>query len=156
MNYIFSQKIEFHPDRQTIPNMSSALKFIKDNVQWSEYYIQRIVYDQGVVNTPFIYEYNHDTKQMTMQKIPQMCIADMYGDKDTDIPLYLWKTIRDIFIKIRAIGINYPDITPYNFIECGKQVWIIDFGHASIRTKDTEEFMLKFIGGYNGWNPEYR
>ena len=136
--------------------MTSTEKFIKDNVEWSEYYIHRIVYDQGVVNTPFIYEYNQGKKQLTMRKIPQMCIADMYGDKDSDIPLHLFNTIREILIKLREIGINYPDITPYNFIECGKLVWIIDFGHASIRTKKTDEFMSKFIWGFNGWNPDFR
>ena len=136
--------------------MNKISNFTKENVEWDEYYIHRIVFDKGVVNVPKIYEYDRDWKRLVMQKIPQMSIADMYGDDPKDIPLYLWEVIRDILVKLREIGINYPDITPYNFIECGTEVWIIDFGHATIRKKKTEKFMLQFINGFNGWNEEFR
>jgi tRNA A-37 threonylcarbamoyl transferase component Bud32 len=132
------------------------MSFVKENVEWNEYYIHRIVYDQDVVNTPKIHEYNGEKKTMTMRKIPQMCIADMYGDKEKDLPPDLWKVIRDILVKLREIGVNYPDITPYNFIKCGDLVWIIDYGHASIRNGETDKFMLKFINGHNGWNEDFR
>ena len=132
------------------------MSFVKENVEWNEYYIHRIVYDQDVVNTPKIYEYNRELKRMIMQKIPQMCIADMYGDDKEDLPSSLWDRIREILIKLREIGVNYPDITPYNFIECGNLVWVIDYGHATIRNGETDKFMMKFINGYNGWNDDFR
>ena len=132
------------------------MSFVKENVEWNEYYIHRIVFDQGVVNTPKIHEYNHETKTMTMRKIPQMCLADMYGDNKEQLPPKLWKVIREIMVKLREIGVNYPDITPYNFIESGGLVWIIDFGHATIRNRETDKFMLKFINGYDGWNDDFR
>lgn len=132
------------------------MSFVKENVEWKEYYIHRIVYDQGVVDTPKIHEYNGELKTMSMLKIPQMCLADMYGERKEDLPPDLWEIMREIMVKLREIGINYPDITPYNFIKCGNKVWIIDYGHATIRDGKTDAFMLKFINGYNGWNPEFR
>jgi tRNA A-37 threonylcarbamoyl transferase component Bud32 len=132
------------------------MSFVKENVEWNEYYIHRIVYDSGRVNTPKIHEYNGNTKKMTMGKIPQMCIADMYGENKEDLPESLWKELREIMMKLREIGINYPDITPYNFIEWGGEVWIIDYGHASLRNGETDKFMRKFINGYNGWNADFR
>ena len=130
--------------------------FTKQNVSFNEYYIQRIVYDQHCVNVPKVISYDSLTKTMQMRKVPQMSIADMYGDKNKDTPDELYEKIRTIMIQLREIGINYPDITAYNFIECGDLVWIIDFGDASIRKHETDPFMLKFIQGYNGWNDDYR
>lgn len=129
--------------------------FTKYNVTFNEYYIQRIVYDQHCVNVPKVLSYDPITKTMEMRKVPQMSIADMYGDGKDDITEELYDKIRKIIISLREHGINYPGITPYNFIECGGLVWIIDFGDASIRKHETDPFMLKFIHGYNGWNDDY-
>ena len=137
--------------------MSSSLVFVKENVDFNEFYIHRIVYDCGIISTPEIFQYNSKTKTLDMQKIPQMSIADMYGDGEEALPLRLWIAIRGILLKLSEIGINYPDITPYNFIEHGGKVWIIDFGHASIRSRDgIDKFMLRYINGHDGWNEEFR
>jgi tRNA A-37 threonylcarbamoyl transferase component Bud32 len=132
--------------------------FVKANVEWNEFYIHQIVYDSAKVDTPKIHEYNSDTKTMTMRKIPQMSIADMYGDDKKDLPPKLWTSIREIIVKLNEIGINYPDITPYNFIEWGDKVWVIDFGDASIQAKKNkpDKFMIKFINGQNSWNEKFR
>lgn len=136
---------------------SSNLVFVKENVEWKEFYIHNIVYDHGIIDIPKLIDYNHVTKTLTMQKIPQMSIADMYGDDPQNLPPTLWTAIREILVKLTEIGIHYPDITPYNFIEHGDKVWIIDFGHASICTKYApDHFMLQFINGHNGWNEEFR
>jgi tRNA A-37 threonylcarbamoyl transferase component Bud32 len=137
-----------------------ARVFVKENVEWSEFYIHRIVYDHGLIDIPKIIEYDHDSKTLTMQKIPEMSIADMYGDDEKALPPTLWTAIREILVKLSEIGINYPDITPYNFIEHDDKVWIIDFGHATIRSstnnKPVDNFMSRFINGHNGWNEEFR
>lgn len=131
--------------------------FTKQNVSWNEYMIQRYVYEQHVVKVPKVLSYDETTKTLVMTKIPQMCIADMYGDSPENTPTHLFEEVRAILTNLRDIGINYPDISPYNFIEHNDQVWIIDFGHASIVSKQYNPFMVKFIEeGHNGWNPEYK
>ena len=55
-------------------------------------------------------------------------------------------------------GIEYIDITGYNFIEKDNKVYIIDFGDA-IYTKSHIEmnwFLSYFLGGHNGWNPDFK
>ena len=82
---------------------------------------------------------------MVMEKISQVSVADMYGE---DIPEHIYDEIRNILIKLKEIGVSYPDITGYNFIGCGDLVWVIDFEHAYI-PKRFDSFLEKFIDGRN-------
>jgi hypothetical protein len=54
--------------------------------------------------------------------------------------------------------IEYIDITGYNFIEKKGKVYIIDFGDAIYKKKDKEMnwFLSYFLGGHNGWNPDFK
>jgi serine/threonine-protein kinase RIO1 len=94
-----------------------------------------------------------------MENLNEMCIADMYGEDPKDIPKIVWDQIR-VILKILYFdeGIEYIDITGYNFIEKKGKVYIIDFGDA-IYTKKNKEmnwFLSYFLGGHNGWNPDFR
>ena len=96
---------------------------------------------------------------ITMEHIKEMCIADKYGEDPKNVPKLIWDQIRTI-IKILYYqeGIEYIDITGYNFIEKNNKVYIIDFGDA-IYTKTYNEmnwFLSNFLSGYNGWNPDFR
>jgi tRNA A-37 threonylcarbamoyl transferase component Bud32 len=96
---------------------------------------------------------------ITMEHIKEMCIADKYGEDPKNVPKLIWDQIRTI-IKILYYqeGIEYIDITGYNFIEKNNKVYIIDFGDA-IYTKTYNEmnwFLSDFLSGYNGWNPDFR
>lgn len=135
-----------------------ANTFIKRDVSWKEYCLQRLVYESGKVHVPKVLDYDEVNQTLTMEKVPQLCVADMYGDENEDTPEHLYDAIRTILNTLREMGIYYPDISPYNFIEKGNRVWIIDFGHASIRGSiRVPMFMDKFIDdGYNGWNPDFR
>jgi serine/threonine-protein kinase RIO1 len=53
-------------------------------------------------------------------------------------------------------GIEYPDITPYNFIKVKNKIYIIDFGDAKYRDKETNWFLTEFMDGENSWNPDYK
>jgi hypothetical protein len=96
---------------------------------------------------------------ITMDNLNEMCIADKYGEDPANIPKIIWEQIRTILrILYNAEGIEYIDITGYNFIEKKGKVYIIDFGDAIYTRKDREMnwFLSYFLGGHNGWNPDFR
>uniref|UniRef100_A0A6C0D7I6 non-specific serine/threonine protein kinase n=1 Tax=viral metagenome TaxID=1070528 RepID=A0A6C0D7I6_9ZZZZ len=92
-----------------------------------------------------------------MEKIPEMCVADKYGEDIKNIP-------KDIISKIYKIlhtlyhecHIQYVDVTPYNFIEHDGRVWVIDFGDAISVKKNwylQDVFDNKSI---LEWNPDFK
>jgi tRNA A-37 threonylcarbamoyl transferase component Bud32 len=86
------------------------------------------------------------------------CLADIYGDAPDKIPMYIWSEIHEIVrILYEEEGIEYEDITPYNFTEKDGKIYIIDFGHARYALKDTINWFLReFLDGENSWNPDYK
>ena len=96
---------------------------------------------------------------ITMENLNEMCLADMYGEDPKDIPKIVWDQIR-VILKILYFdeGIEYIDITGYNFIEKKGKVYIIDFGDARYSKKDRQMnwFLSYFLGGHNGWNPDFK
>jgi tRNA A-37 threonylcarbamoyl transferase component Bud32 len=137
--------------------MTDYYSYTKYNVNPSEFHIQDIIYNMNIVNIPKPYTYDPDLQTFTMRKIPEMSVSDMYGEKFSDVPDYITKQIRNIISTLYYHGIEYPDITGYNFIEYQNKIWIIDFEHASFNSKpDTyDPFILEFINGRNEWNPNY-
>jgi tRNA A-37 threonylcarbamoyl transferase component Bud32 len=105
---------------------------------------------------------NEDKKyigNITMENLNELCIADRYGEDPRNIPKIIWDQIRTIIrILYNEEGIEYIDITGYNFIEKKGKVYIIDFGDAIYTRKDREMnwFLSYFLGGHNGWNPDFR
>jgi tRNA A-37 threonylcarbamoyl transferase component Bud32 len=132
--------------------MTDPNYFYKQNVEPKEYRIQKLAYT--LVKTPAVYHYDPTTKVLTMEKIPEMCVADMYGE---DVPSEIFEMIRITVSYLYCNGIEYPDVTGYNFIYYQKKIWIIDFGDAFFRTKETNnQYLLDFMfNGKNEWNPEY-
>jgi tRNA A-37 threonylcarbamoyl transferase component Bud32 len=94
-----------------------------------------------------------------MERLDEMCLADMYGDNPSKIPKIIWDQIRIILrILYDEEGIEYIDITGYNFIEKKGKVYIIDFGDAiySKRGVEMNWFLSYFLSGHNGWNPDFK
>ena len=137
--------------------MTDNYYFTKENVSEKEYKIQSILYNTNIVNVPRPYIYYNNTTTLKMRNIPNLSISDMYGDDFSKIPNYISEQIRDIIATLYQYGLEYPDITGYNFIEYQNKVWIIDFGHAQFNNdKDTyDPFILEFINGTNSWNPRF-
>ena len=125
--------------------------YTKNKVELHEYNMHKYVYDLHIVNIPAIISYNKDTKVMVMEKIDNMNISDMYGEKVGNISKELLDKVRNIIKTLYDHNIGYPDITGYNFIEYDNKVWIIDFEHSY----KIDPFIVKFIKGLNKWNPEY-
>jgi tRNA A-37 threonylcarbamoyl transferase component Bud32 len=95
--------------------------------------------------------------EITMEKIETMCLADMYGDKAKDLPPHIWPKIHTIIKTLyEEAGIEYVDITPYNFIEHNNKIYIIDFGDAYYKgTKPRHWFHKQFLEDPSSWNPDF-
>jgi tRNA A-37 threonylcarbamoyl transferase component Bud32 len=131
--------------------------YIKNNVSPLEYHMQHMVYNSNIVNIPRPYSYDKDTRSLSMQRIPNMSVADYYGEEFDSLPEHVQEGMRNCISTLYFNGVEYPDITGYNFIEWNEKIWIVDFEHASYKENRSEydPFILNFIKGYNGWNPEY-
>jgi len=98
-----------------------------------------------------------------MERIHAPCLAEVYGEDPRRIPRYVWQQIRDILqILYDEEGIEYIDITPYNFIERSDgKVYIIDFGDAyytkqSGSREPNNTFLKDFLDGSYTWNPDFK
>ena len=127
--------------------------YTKYGVKQHEYDVHKYVYNLKLekVNVPKIISYDKEKEIMVMHKINAMNLSDMFGEKSSDIDEYYFDEIRTIIQTLSDNGIEYPDITGYNFIEHANKIWIIDFEHAHIR----DTFVDKFIQGRNKWNPRF-
>jgi tRNA A-37 threonylcarbamoyl transferase component Bud32 len=92
-----------------------------------------------------------------MEKIPEMCIADKYGEGIRTMPKEIMKQIYNILHRLYyECDIEYIDVTPYNFIEYEGKVWVIDFGDAKPVKKHwylQEVFENELI---LSWNPDFK
>ena len=127
--------------------------YTKYGVKQHEYDVHKYVYNLKLekVNVPKIISYDKEKEIMVMHKINALNLSDMFGEKSSDIDEYYFDEIRTIIKTLSDNGIEYPDITGYNFIEHANKIWIIDFEHAHIR----DTFVNKFIQGRNKWNPRF-
>ena len=130
--------------------------YIKENVSLTEYKLYAHVYDMTIVNIPRPMKYDPEIKILTTINIGKMNIADYYGELAENISDELFVKIRTVIQILYDHNIVFPDITGYNFIECGKKIWIVDFGHAYFDINPNHTFVEKFIAGHNGWNPEFK
>jgi tRNA A-37 threonylcarbamoyl transferase component Bud32 len=114
--------------------------------------LQRVASTHGF--TPKVLSQNG--LEFEMEKIDGLCLADMYGEEVDDLPNWIWEEIvRILTVLYTCEGIEYVDITPYNFIEVNGKVWIIDFGHAYF-TKPKNWFLRDILKGERSWNPDFK
>ena len=131
--------------------------FIKEGVEEKEYEIHKKVYELGIVNVPRIHSY--EKKRLIMERITNDCLSNIYGENISEIPKIKLIKVREIIRLLYENGIEYPDITGYNFMEDKNgDIWIIDFGHANFIDKKwkVDPFIIDFINGENDWNPEFK
>jgi RIO-like serine/threonine protein kinase len=151
--------------------------YIKENVFTREYRIYKYLDNLNLKFIPKLYDYDKEKNILKTQRIKKLSVADFYGDKFENVPENIIEKIRNIITDLYNIGIVYPDITGYNFIEDkNSHVWIVDFEHcfyinhynskennelSSIDddVKDKEEhldFVNKFcFKNENSWNPYF-
>jgi tRNA A-37 threonylcarbamoyl transferase component Bud32 len=133
---------------------------VKTNVSENEVTVQELLYNlkHPCIHVPKIYLYNKEHNIVVMRKIPQMSLADMYGEDYEELPDTIKTRIHESVSLMYYNNIQYNDITGYNFIYHQKKLWVIDFEHASydIHNHMKSSFMKDFVEGkVKGWNPEF-
>jgi len=97
----------------------------------NEIEIQRIASTYGFTPKILNVTKNDFEYQIQMELIEAECLANKYGEEPCDIPEQYWNQMKSIVsILFYREGIEYIDITPYNFIEKNNKIYLIDFGHA--------------------------
>lgn len=97
--------------------------------------------------------------KIVMEDVEADCLANTYGDDPEDVPLWIWNQIRTMVTTLyEQEGIEYTDITPYNFIEKDNRIYMIDFGDAKYtdNSQPVNWFLSEFMDGENYWNPDYK
>jgi tRNA A-37 threonylcarbamoyl transferase component Bud32 len=97
-------------------------------------------------------------KSIRMENLREMCIADKYGEQVRMIPQWIRKEIVEILWTLYAdLGIQYVDVTPYNFIEKDGRVWIVDFGHAH-DNETLDPYLERIFDTWrlSRWNPRFK
>ena len=141
--------------------MTNNTEFVKKSVSLHEYAMHKYIQSLEIVNLPKIISYDLHNKTLTMEKIPNDCVSNVYGENDEDVDGEIYNKIRKVIKRLYDNDIEYPDITGYNFIEYQNKLWIIDFEHTKFcdttkKDNNHTKFIKKFIKGHNGWNPEFR
>ena len=144
--------------------MNDIEVYVKSDVGMHEYIMHKHIYELNILNIPRIISYDYHNKILTMEKVPNLNISDFYGEEINQVPSDVILKIREIIKRLLDNGIEYPDITGYNFIEGYggiPEIWIIDFEHANFtdcsnKKINNYEFIINFINGLNSWNPEFR
>jgi tRNA A-37 threonylcarbamoyl transferase component Bud32 len=134
--------------------MAVFIKKVSPDTIENEAELQTVAASYGFA--PQVYKTTED--EIHMEDLQEMCIADKYGEDPKDIPPRIWVSVRTIIHTLyHKEGIEYIDITPYNFIEKDDKVYIIDFGHASYKSKRMNWFVKQFLEeGTNEWNPDFK
>lgn len=92
-----------------------------------------------------------------MEDVEEEPLVVEYGEDPSDIPDWIWNEIRRMIQTLYdEEGIEYVDITPYNFIEKNGRIYMIDFGDAKYIDGETNWFLAEFLEGENSWNPDYK
>lgn len=135
--------------------------YVKHNVEHGEYFMQKYVHQLNIVNVPEIIEYDEANKIMVMMRVGKNNLSHNYGENATDVPDELFDKVVKIVRTLVLHGIEYPDLTGYNFVEdkntYGK-MWIIDFEHAAITLSKeiTNIHIINICNGKQLWNPDFR
>ena len=95
---------------------------------------------------------------ITMEDLSELCIADKYGEQIRMIPKWIREDIVEIlWCLYTELGIQYIDVTPYNFIEKDDKVWVIDFGHAK-EEEVLDPYLERIFNTWKliRWNPRFK
>ncbi len=102
---------------------------------------------------------------IVMEHLDEMCIADKWGENldelETELADKIRAGIKDILCILHGQGIEYLDVTPYNFIEKDGRVWVIDFDDVKYIKKGSttkNAYLKPIIRGEKQlyWNPAFK
>ena len=92
-----------------------------------------------------------------MVHLNEPCIADKYGENLDDIPEDIQEQIIEILWALyHECGIEYLDVTPYNFIEKKCRVYVVDFGDAKERDEYMDDYLREMFDTWKlKWNDDF-
>jgi predicted Ser/Thr protein kinase len=105
-----------------------------------------------------------DGDYVEMESVQGQTLRDKYTDEAARIPDAVWLQVESILLRLYELeGIEYVDITSYNFMEDEEgKVWIIDFGDAYYTPSAKGEepanwFLRSLLKGDSGkaWNTDF-
>jgi tRNA A-37 threonylcarbamoyl transferase component Bud32 len=128
---------------------------VKDSGE-QEIELQKISAELGLSPKIISVVEKRDRFVVKMERVMGSTLSDLYGDDHKDIPTWIWEEIRYIILELRDNGIEYIDITPYNFMEVDDNIKVIDFGDAKKCDGELNWFVDEFINGLNEWNPDFK
>lgn len=135
--------------------MRPFVKTVDPSMIQNEVELQKVAIMYGY--SPQIISVTDD--EIYMEDLEAPCLADVYGDEPEAIPEWIWDSIRSMLHSLYTYeGIEYTDITGYNFIEKDEKIYLIDFGHARYKSRDRPMnwFLKEFLDGENAWNPDFK
>ena len=133
------------------------VKKVSKETSDNEAALQRIASNYGFSPKVISVTKIDDACFITMEDLEAECLADVYGEDEKDIPKWIWDEIRSMVTALMdQEGIEYVDITPYNFIEKDNRIYMIDFGDARYTEGCPNWFLTEFLDGENSWNPDYK
>lgn len=135
------------------------IKQIASPLAEDEVYLQSIAARMGIA--PKIYDVKKGSENwiITMDDLGHTnTLSYIYGEDAEKLPEWIWDEIRFIMNILLDSGIEYVDITPYNFMEVDGKIYVIDFGDARYVRREVPMnwFLKEFLDGHNGWNPDFR
>jgi len=130
------------------------LKRIPPNTMEVAY--QNVAADLGFAPKILGVQKKNDHWMVGMEDLKAMSIADYYGTDPEAVPEWIWVEIRKMVTVLLNNGIEYRDITGYNFIQKVDKIYMIDFGDARLKTDKLDWFVKEFLEGENSWNPDYK
>ncbi len=128
-----------------------ATLFGKGGMTSKEIAIQRVAAELGVA--PAIRRVL-ENGVVLMDRIVGSSVADFYG-VGGHMPATVWVQIRHILQRLWNHGIEYVDVTPYNFMleYANSRIWIIDFEHA--RQVRMDRHLRDVLEGSEEWNKKF-
>lgn len=133
--------------------------YIKQDVVDIEYFMHKYVYSLGIVNMPEVVHYCSATRTMVMRRITGDTLSNRYGEDATSVPDEAFYQVIQIVRSLVLGGIQYPDLTGYNFIEDDEGVvWIIDFEHSRLMLgkERVSDPMSTICNAQKVWNEDFR
>lgn len=133
-------------------------KYIPSHTAEDEVHLHSIAADIGLAPKIHNVLKGSDYWIVTMDDLDRNnTLSNIYGEDANKIPEWIWDEIRYILNILLESGIEYIDITSYNFMEVNESIFIIDFGDAKYTKVGAPMnwFLKEFIDGHNGWNPDF-
>ena len=141
--------------------MDVFVKTISASTAELEVELQMMAYKYGFAPKIISIKKESAVYHVSMEHIGEgTSLADVYGENAEDIPNYVWARIRYMVqTLLEEEGIEYVDVTPYNFLEKNGRVYMIDFGDALYSTPnaDINWYLQDFVyDEENMWNPDFK